>query len=241
MPIEAVTFDAAGTLFTVATPVGETYARVAAEHGAVLDAGLMTTGFKIEFPLMPPLSCVDTSQLPLERQERAWWQRLVTNVTAHAGEVEAFDAYFDQLYRHYADPGAWVVYPEVPEVLTALRGQGIKLAVVSNFDSRLPPLLAGLGLIEYFDTVVYSSSAGAAKPDPHIFLEALQTLGVAAQVALHVGDNPVADREGALAAGMQVRLVQRSLRSPDARDERVHSLEGIMDMFVQDGSVPPVA
>ena len=94
-------------------------------------------------------------------------------------------------------------------MLTSLRERGVVLAVVSNFDSRLIPLLDGLGLAAFFDAVVCSGEAGAAKPDGAIFTHALAVLGVEASEALHVGDNPEADYDGARAAGLEALLVDR--------------------------------
>ena len=48
--------------------------------------------------------------------------------------------------------------------------------MVSNFDSRLHALLAGLGLTPWLDAVVISSETGAAKPDPRPFARALAAL-----------------------------------------------------------------
>ena len=114
---------------------------------------------------------------------------MVERVTRMAGDVPEFDAYFDRLYAHYASAPAWRVYPEVPEVLAALRERDLALAVVSNFDSRLSPLLDALGLAPFFDAVVCSGAVGAAKPDPAIFAHALAALGVETSQALHVGDS----------------------------------------------------
>jgi FMN phosphatase YigB (HAD superfamily) len=48
---------------------------------------------------------------------------------------------------------------------------------------------------------------GVAKPDPAIFRLALEAMGVDPQHALHIGDTPAADVEGARAAGMHAVLV----------------------------------
>jgi putative hydrolase of the HAD superfamily len=82
--------------------------------------------------------------------------------------------------------------------------------VVSNWDERLPPLLAELGLGDYLDAVVYSAAVGTEKPDPRIFLETLAQLGVEPSEGLHVGDSLREDVEGALAAGMEALHLVRS-------------------------------
>jgi putative hydrolase of the HAD superfamily len=101
-------------------------------------------------------------------------------------------------------------YPEVPEVLRQLRAEGLRLVVASNWDASLPETLARLELIDFFDGVVTSAALGVAKPDPAIFREALRVVGVRAGEALHVGDSPAEDVEGARGAGIEPVLVLRS-------------------------------
>ena len=92
-------------------------------------------------------------------------------------------------------------------LLETLRDRGLKLALVSNaFD---PPDLARaelerLGVLERLDAVVFPSEVGARKPDPGIFLHALELLGgIAPGNALMVGDRLVEDIGGAAAAGLR--------------------------------------
>jgi len=87
------------------------------------------------------------------------------------------------------------------EVLSDLRGRGLAIAIVSNWDCSLGETLKQLGLTELVDLVVTSAEVGAAKPDPRIFRYAIERLAVAPERTLHVGDEE-SDRAGALAAGI---------------------------------------
>lgn len=91
--------------------------------------------------------------------------------------------------------------------LERLRERGVVLGVVSNSDGRVKDALHAAGLAEYFDVVVDSSIAGVEKPDPRIFLGALEHLGVAAGDALYVGDVYEVDVVGAESAGLAAALV----------------------------------
>ncbi len=84
--------------------------------------------------------------------------------------------------------------------------------MISNWDQRLPLLLKRLGLTPFFDAVVTSSEVGVEKPDGRIFTEALRRLEVEPGEALHVGDSPLDDVEGAIAAGMEAVRLDRSRR-----------------------------
>jgi putative hydrolase of the HAD superfamily len=83
------------------------------------------------------------------------------------------------------------------------------LGVISNFDSRLFGLLDGLGLAQFFDPVVISTHAGAAKPERGIFTHALARAGTPAEEAMHVGDSYEADVVGARQAGIMPVFIDR--------------------------------
>jgi putative hydrolase of the HAD superfamily len=229
--IEAVTLDAAGTLFTVVEPVGTTYARIAARHSIKRAAPALEATFRAAFRAAPPLACTTEDPAALEAYGRAWWRRVVSE-TLDAGDAPGFDACFDELFAHFAEPRAWRVYPDVPPPLTTIRAAGIRTAVVSNFDRRLAAIVEGLGLAGLFDLIVPSSVAGAAKPAPAIFRHALCGLGVPAARALHAGDRLTEDVEGARAAGLRAVLVDRTTERhpPDVIVVgSLHELSSIVD------------
>ncbi len=103
----------------------------------------------------------------------------------------------------------FTLYPEVLATLALLRARGLRLVVVSNWDVSLEPTLEALGLMGMLDAVVTSAGVGVAKPAPEVFHAALALLGLPAQDALHVGDDPSLDVAGALAAGVQPVLLRR--------------------------------
>ena len=209
MSIDCVSLDAAGTLITVAEPVGATYARLAAAHGIGTDAAALGEGFRRVYPHMPPMAFPGLAGAALQVAERGWWRRLVAGVFGDAAGAPGFDAFFAEVYAHYAAPAAWRVYDEVPAVLAALRERRLSLVVTSNFDTRLHGILEGTGLRAAVDAVVCSTEAGAAKPDPRVFAAACAATGHPPARALHVGDDRRADVEGARAAGLRALLVAR--------------------------------
>lgn len=71
------------------------------------------------------------------------------------------------------------------------------------------------GLLKYFDTVTDSEGAGVKKPNPQIFNFALQQANTNAGSSVMIGDNPIADIEGARSVGMDTihfRSTDSSLR-----------------------------
>jgi putative hydrolase of the HAD superfamily len=119
-------------------------------------------------------------------------------------------------------------YPEVPGVLRALRENGARLVVVSNWDVSLHDVLERTRLRPLLDAVVTSAEFGAAKPDPAIFAHALELAGARAADAVHAGDDLEADVEGARAAGIEPVLVARDGEAAPAGVRGIPTLEGLL-------------
>jgi HAD superfamily hydrolase (TIGR01549 family) len=133
----------------------------------------------------------------------------------------------DELARYLdAEHAVWrparSLPPGAPEMLDALRAQGLALGIVANTWPDPPRLLRReleeFGIADRFDAVVLSGEIGIRKPDPAIFEAALAALGVDAAAALHVGDRLVDDIRGAGDAGL---LTAQALwfRADDPVDE----------------------
>ncbi len=199
--LKAILFDAAGTLIYLPESVGVHYARVARDFGVTLDPSALDQAFRRAWRAMPARAATaDGAARPDD--DKPWWRELVGRVlndTLPAAEAglgsDGFDCdgYFTAVYAHFAKPGVWAAFPEAVEVLAELHGQGLALGVVSNFDQRLRPVLADLGLARFFQSTILSSEVGADKPAARIFERALAELGVAAEETLHVGDDPERD------------------------------------------------
>jgi putative hydrolase of the HAD superfamily len=101
-----------------------------------------------------------------------------------------------ELARALADRGMELVlengrlFADVLPFMAGLRARGIKIAIVSNCDEQARGLLGWLGVTPLADALVLSCEVGAAKPAARIFERALEVLGVSAQAALFVDDNP---------------------------------------------------
>lgn len=99
-------------------------------------------------------------------------------------------------------------YPDARPALAKLRGQGIYLHCVSNWDCSLPEVLERVELAELLDGVTASAIEGARKPDPAIFAGPLAASGCKPEQAIHVGDS-ADDVDGARAAGIPSLLIDR--------------------------------
>ena len=78
-----------------------------------------------------------------------------------------------------------------------------RLGIVSNFYGNLETVCHNTSIRSRFGVVVDSVRAGFSKPDPRIFMRALDGLGVAPRDATFVGDSAARDMAGARALGMR--------------------------------------
>src|SRR5579885_3241720 len=106
------------------------------------------------------------------------------------------------------------VYQDVAPCLDELSSRGIKTAVISNWDYSLHNILRLMGIHDRFDLVIASLEEGMEKPDPRLFHLVLDRLQVDPANALHVGDDPMDDLQGARNVGMRALLIDRAITSP---------------------------
>jgi putative hydrolase of the HAD superfamily len=125
---------------------------------------------------------------------------------------------------------AFRVFDDAVPALEELRARGLALVVVSNWDCSLPLWLDDVGLLELVDGAVSSAVVGQAKPSPAPFFSGLELAGVTAEEAVHVGDSPVGDVEGARGAGVRAILVTRGAEAPPGV-ESIPDLEALPSLL----------
>lgn len=216
--IRAVTFDVTHTLIHCPR-LGEIYSDVLDRHGVRV---VPEEAARLVRLVWQELACVaDPSRDRFTSHPdgpAGWWGRFLERLCQHLEVPPPSRFAAAELFARFARADSWEVYPDVRDTLSTLRGRGLKLAVVSNWDHRLPELLKRLGLARSFDALVYSSEVGVEKPDPRIFEEALRRLEAEPGAALHVGDGRLEDVEGAQAVGMRALHLTRGRGAGDLRD-----------------------
>jgi putative hydrolase of the HAD superfamily len=232
--IRVVFFDAANTLFHVEGSVAEIYLNHAVAHGFSQTPGSLAAigqAFSRAFREAPPPVFAETDPTRIKESERLWWFDIVHNVFYRVGMFERFDQFFERVFQVFEDPASWRLFPETSAALTQLRAQGVELGIISNFDSRLFPVMRGLGIEPLFDTVTISSMAQAAKPAPKIFQLALDKHAVDPQEAIHVGDSLRDDVEGAEKAGLHAVLLDREGRQQRTGVRSIRNLDELLPLI----------
>ena len=194
MPVQAVMFDAYGTLFRNEN-LTQIPRRILADHKLSVEIDDV-------FRRWISLYTEETQATPfrtLREIQATVFARLLRHLDVHADAGPYVDLFFDLTTKVE-------LYPEALEVLRAI---GIPCAIVSNADLEH---VAAWTLELPVQFTLVSESAKSYKPHPLIFRHALRRLGLQPHEVLHVGDSEVDDVKGAHAAGLPVAWINRSHR-----------------------------
>ena len=168
------------------------------DHGVAADrlSAQLRTGFPWHKPEEPHLGITDP---------HAWWRFIEALISGAlvANGIEPNDAerLAAAIHVRFLDPAGFAPYPEVPEALSLLAGEGWTHVIVSNHAPELPDLVTGIGLGGFFDGVFTSARTGYEKPHPEMFRVVLRHFGEPATACM-IGDDLTADVHGSEAVGV---------------------------------------
>ncbi|MCH7303089.1 HAD-IA family hydrolase [Acinetobacter sp. NIPH 1869] len=124
-------------------------------------------------------------------------------------------------------------FEHVENVIIQLKQQGYLIGLISN--GRTPfqeHNFYALGLTEFFSSIIVSEAVELRKPDPAIFLLSCQQLGVHPTDCTFVGDNELADIQGAKAVGMKTIFFHPNPAISSAiADANFHHYEKLMTIL----------
>ena len=213
--VTAITFDVGGTLIEPWPSVGHAYAEVAARHGVHVAPEEITQRFVEAW-----------RQRGEFEYTKAGWAAMVDATFAGLTTTLPSQSFFDELYYDFGTPKPWRIFDDVLPTIAALREHGTRLAVISNWDDRLCPLLKTLKLAREFEVIIVSAEVGHTKPAPEIFQAAAEALQLPASEILHVGDSENEDHHGARTAGFQSRWLCRG-----STESIGHSIPSLMSLL----------
>lgn len=111
------------------------------------------------------------------------------------------------------------------EVLSELRGRGLKIGVLSNTLPSIDRTLEAVGLSDLVDVALATCTLGVHKPEPRAFTLAAEALGVHPSEVLFVDDRPE-NVEAARALGMRAALIDLQGENPDA----IHHPRAVLEL-----------
>ncbi len=212
---KVIFLDAMGTLFGLKSSVGEVYGKLAEQYGVKTDYQGLNQAFLRSFKETTSLAFPMSPASEIPSLEKQWWLKIAQQTFMKTDVLQQFanfSDFFNTLYDHFATVQPWFIYSDVIPALTFWQRQGIRLGVISNFDSRLMTVLQGLKIAHFFESITLSSYAGVAKPNPQIFQLALAKHHCLPSQAWHIGDSQTDDYEGATRSGIKAFWVNSDRR-----------------------------
>jgi putative hydrolase of the HAD superfamily len=167
------------------------------------------------------------------RQRVTQWdvERTVRLLSERVGGRPSADS-IARAARHRRDLGARIlaaVTPTTLDVLDRLRYHGARLALVSNATADTAEVWPHSALAARFDVAVFSCDVGVAKPEPAIYLTAVEGLGATPAECVYVGDGSSDELIGAAALGMTVvRTTEFSDSDPSWRGRTIAGLSELL-------------
>lgn len=126
------------------------------------------------------------------------------------------------------------LYPGALETLQYLQNAGIKLALITNGCSRRQRNKVNrFDLAKYFDCIIIEEEFGSGKPDPRVYLHAVQQLGVSIEETWMVGDNFEWEVIAPQDLGIKGVWINPHGVAPPSQHklESIHSVKSIHDVF----------
>ena len=127
--------------------------------------------------------------------------------------------------------------PGAIEVLTTLRGKGIKVGVLTDCTAETPQLWSKTVYAGLVDCAVFSCEVGARKPEKQMYDAVLSGLETRAEDALYVGDGGSSELSGAARAGLHPIWLKiegenhfRYDREVDWRGESISDLAQVLEL-----------
>ncbi|MDH5643693.1 MAG: HAD family hydrolase [Gemmatimonadota bacterium] len=232
--IKAIFFDLDGTL-----------RHSVPEGGDIFNEYVLSLGFRAN----------DEDRLRAARWEHHYWANSVDlrdDLLAHSGETENFwieysrrrlvalgvsttqaiklapkaSAHMGEMYKPES-----IVPQDVRAVLPELKQAGYFMAVVSNRNEPFHELLVSHDISEFFEFSLAAGEVDSYKPDPAVFIHALERANMRAEESLYVGDNYYADVVGARRAGLEPVLYDPTGIFPEADCATIKSFHELLSVI----------
>jgi 2-haloacid dehalogenase len=222
--IEAVVFDAYGTLLDVHSAVARHAARIGPQAAAVSAEWRVK---QLEYSWVRSLTG--------PAHHRDFWACTVEALRFVAARFGIRDAALLQdLLDAYRRLDA---YPEVPAMLDALRARDLRTAILSNGEPMmLSDATRAAGISTRLDVLLSVEAVGIFKPDRRVYALAEQRLGLPAARMAFVSANPW-DTQAALAAGFRAIRVNRT-NAPDEYGLEAAGVPSLTDLSSLPGLIP---
>ena len=210
--IKAIFFDWFNTLAHYYPPREELQSQALKELGFNISPKDLSYGLYLGDKYMYE----ENARLPIRQRSREEQTMLYTSfqriILKEAG-INTTDDVVSKLLSRMFELNAslkFVLFDDVGATLKTLKQKKLTLGLLTNLQTEVNSMCRELGIADYLDFTVTSAEAGADKPQPPIFLKALELAKVKANEAIHVGDQYKNDVLGARGVGISPILLDRT-------------------------------
>lgn len=140
--------------------------------------------------------------------DRYKWRQLIGQVFPEAASNE-IDILFEKLWDKFSEPDVWRIDETWTQLSLWAKNNGVKIALASNFDSRLRKIVAGIPALSELDQLFISTEIGESKPSPRFYVSILLELGHDANDVMMVGDSWCEDVAVPRSIGLHSLWVQK--------------------------------
>ena len=234
--IKAVFFDLYGTLAGFHPPRHEIQSEACAEFGIRLTPEGVLAGYSLADAYMAEQNATRPLRKLDPTEKDAFFAEYESRILEGAGISVSTERALDIWRRVRQVPYELARFDDVLPAMEVLRARGLILGLISNLARDGHELTESLGLAGHLDLTVTSLEVGAEKPHAPIFMAALSRAGAEPANAVHVGDQPTSDIEGARAVGINPVLLDRDGTRRDfdlcPRIESLKELPELVDGYV---------
>lgn len=216
--IKAISFDLYNTLVQFWPPLDEVQQAACRELGLNVCKASIRRGYSVADIFFNEENGRDSLSLRSAEERLDFFARYEQLILENAGLPVTLDLARQVWAMAMTIPKDFVAFDDTIPALEALRAQGYRLGVLSNLRRDMDELCEKLGLTPFLDFCISPTEPGGEKPDPAMFLEALNRVSVSAEEAVHVGDQYASDVLGARAVGMHGVLIDRGGWRDDVTD-----------------------
>ena len=160
-----------------------------------------------------------------------WWEELLGEIRGFCAEHEVAESDITPIcnsFRKLVITFEYEVYSDAKKVLHHFKVMGYENYIISNNFPELGEVFKRLGLDSEISGYFLSASVGYEKPRKEIFEYAISRAGNP-EVKYMIGDNPTADYQGGLNAGMTPILVHNEVEGMVCCEELTDLLEVITE------------
>ena len=210
--IKAIFFDWFNTLAHYQPPREELESQALKELGFAVSPKALSPGVYLADKYLYE----ENGRIPIRQRNREEQNKLYTRfhriILKEAGITADDDIVAKLLFRMFElnNKMTFVLFDDVSATLKGLKEKKLKLGLLTNLQTEVDSMCRNLGIADFLDFTVTSAEVGADKPQPPIYLKALELAQVQAGEAIHVGDQYQNDVLGARGVGITPILLDRA-------------------------------